>query len=143
MRQDVQVSDPTRDPSAGSRARRSRRRSGSDARSPRTRRPSVLTILALATYAVLLSVAIGTATLAIGIRAAGDEPVHWGTFHLTDRDCSPDRSGPSCTWIGTWSPEDGSPPVSDVAYDSGSKDPGDAPEKDVRTGYRRPSCAIE
>lgn len=62
--------------------------------------------------------------------------MHWGTFHLTDRDCSPSRSGPSCTWIGTWTPQDGSPPVSDVEYDSGSTDPDDAPVADVRTGYR-------
>jgi hypothetical protein len=97
----------------------------------------VLTVLALAAYAVVLALVIGTAGAAATRSAGRDQPVHWGTFRLTERDCSTNRyGGETCLWYGTWTPVDGSRPVRDVEYDNGSSDPQDAPVGDVRTGYR-------
>ncbi|UBQ01320.1 hypothetical protein [Curtobacterium sp. TXMA1] len=127
------MSDLTRPRAAARRARGV----GRHARRSTGRRPLVLTVLALATYVVLLVLVIGTATVAVSRYSGRDEPVHWGSFRLTEPDCSRDRSGKvSCLWYGTWTPDDGSRPIRDVQYDGGSLDPEDPPVGDVRTGYR-------
>ncbi|OIH93427.1 hypothetical protein BIU90_06930 [Curtobacterium sp. MCBA15_001] len=96
----------------------------------------MLTVLALLVYALVLVGIVSCVATAISARSALAEPVHWGTFRLTQLSCYQTRYGERCDPIGTWTADDRGLVLHDVLLDDGGLDRQDVPTGPQRAGYR-------